>query len=354
MDGEATAVVESPGGVRASARGRRGPDRIDLMSGRRELSESVVENVLRAATLFSGLVVVLVALFVLERGVPAILHSGWHFLSGTGWDVDLEDAWSVPAGATFGALPLVVGSTLTTLGALVLTTVVGLGCSIALVEFSPGWLRRPVEAIVQLLAGIPSVVFGLVGFTLLVPFIGMLVPANAADVAPDVVYDGQALLTAVLVLAFMIMPFFVSVTSDALRAVPRSLMDGGRALGLTHWRAITRIQLPLALPGIIAAIVLSAARAMGEAIALSMVAGALALMPSFQHGAIYFFLTPMRTMASAIVETGGEAASVPSIQGALFGLATLLLLSSLALSVAARFAFAWSARKLQLASERSV
>ncbi len=193
------------------------------------------------------------------------------------------------------------------------------------------------------------------GFSLMVPFIETyVVPANAFEEVPDAVFDGQALLTAVIVLTFMIMPFFVSVTSDALRAVPRSLVDGGRALGLTHWRAVTKIQLPLALPGIIAGAVLAAARAMGEAIALSMVAGALAVVPTLENGPLYFVLTPVRTMASAIVETGGEAGSVPSIQGALFALATLLLIASLLLSVAARFAFTVSAKRLRLATERSV
>ena len=298
---------------------------------------------------------VLVAAFVLARGVPALVENGAQFVTGSGWDADLEDAWSVPEGATFGALPLIAGSVLTTLGALGFTVVIGLGCSVALVEFCPGWLRRPIEAVVQLLAGIPSVVFGLVGFSLMVPFIETyVVPANAFEEVPDAVFDGQALLTAVIVLTFMIMPFFVSVTSDALRAVPRSLVDGGRALGLTHWRAVTKIQLPLALPGIIAGAVLAAARAMGEAIALSMVAGALAVVPTLENGPLYFVLTPVRTMASAIVETGGEAGSVPSIQGALFALATLLLVASLLLSVAARFAFTISAKRLRLATERSV
>jgi phosphate ABC transporter permease protein PstC len=328
---------------------------IDLSVGRRQTSERAAEIILLCATVLSVLTVVLVAVFVLEQGIPALAENGIGFLTGTGWDADLENAWSVPEGATFGALPLIAGTVLTTLGALAITTVIGLGCSIALVEFCPGWLRRPIEAVVQLLAGIPSVVFGLVGFSLMVPFIGTyVVPVNSFEEVPDAVFDGQALLTAVIVLTFMIMPFFVSVTSDALRAVPRSLIDGGRALGLTQWRAVTKIQLPLALPGIIAGAVLASARAMGEAIALSMVAGALAVVPTLENGPLYFVLTPVRTMASAIVETGGEAGSVPSIQGALFALATLLLISSLILSVAARFAFAWSAKRMRLAPERAV
>jgi ABC-type phosphate transport system permease subunit len=123
---------------------------------------------------------------------------------------------------------------------------------------------------------------------------------------------------------------------------------------MTRWRSISRVQIPVALPGLIAGAVLAAARATGEAIALSMVAGALALTPGMSNGPLFFFLTPIRTMASAIVETGGEAMSIPQIEAALFGLAALLLLFSLVLSVLARFAFAWSAKRLRLSTGREL
>lgn len=327
---------------------------VDITAGKVRSSEHITMLVLRIATLFSAFVVVLVVLYVLERGLPAIAHSGMRFLTAATWDVDLENAWSVPEGATFGAWPLILGTLLTTLGALSLTLILGLGCSVVLVEFAPAWIRVPFETVVKLLAGIPSVVFGLVGFTVLVPAIARLVPADAVTVAPDLVLDGQSLLAGTLVLALMIMPFFVLVTSDALKSVPRPLVDGGRALGLSRWRTLVRVQLPVALPGIAAGAVLAVARGIGEAIALSMTAGALAAVPSMEHGLRYFMLTPVRTLASAIVETGGEAASIPSIQGALFGLAALLLISSTALSIASRFVFAWSARRMQLSTDRSV
>lgn len=334
--------------------GVRDRSRIDLTTGRGQ-NDSRVELVLKAATLFSALVVLLVAFFVLQKGIPGMIAGGWDFVLSGGWDVDLERAWSDPTFVAFSARPLIAGTALTTLMALTLAVLLGLGCAIFLTEVAPGWLREPAGALVQLLAGIPSVVFGLVGFAVVVPFItSHILPAHSMDVAPEIPFDGQSLLAAVIVLTFMIMPFFVAVATDALRAVPRPLRDGARALGMGKWRTIVRVQLPVALPGIIAGAVLGAARAIGEAIALSMVAGALALTPGIAHGPVFYLLTPVRTMASAIVETGGEAMSIPAIQGALFGLAAMLLFFSFALSLVARLAYSWSARKLNLLSDRTV
>jgi phosphate transport system permease protein len=208
---------------------------------------------------------------------------------------------------------------------------------------------------VQLLAGIPSVVFGLVGLSVVVPFItDRILPADAASVYPDIPLDGTSLMAAIVVLSFMILPFFVTVAVDSLRAIPRSYLDGGLALGLTKWRTITRIQIPAATPGLIAGIVLAAARAIGEAIAISMVAGAIAYVPSLQQGPLYFLLMPVRTMASAIVESGAEAMSIPQIESALFGLAAILLVFSLLLSLVARWSFAWFNKRMRVVTDRHV
>jgi ABC-type phosphate transport system permease subunit len=162
------------------------------------------------------------------------------------------------------------------------------------------------------------------------------------------------MLAGVVVLSFMILPFFVTVATDSLRAVPRSYVNGGLALGMQRWRAITRIQVPAAAPGLLAGAVLAAARAIGEAIALSMVAGSIAFIPSFEWGLKYFPFMPVRTMASAIVETGGEAMSIPEIEAALFGLAALLLFASLSLSLIARWVVDWYGKRISLASGRSL
>jgi phosphate transport system permease protein len=328
--------------------------RLDLNAPSVRDYEWLVRPLLLGAALFSGLVITVVIGFVFWKAWPLWQSEGLRFLTQGGWDSQLEDAWSGPS-PFFGAAPLLVGSVLTTAGAVLVAMIVGLGASIFLAELSPVWLRRPIETVVQLLAGIPSVVFGLVGLAVVVPFISdRLTPGNAGDIVTEVSLDGSCLLAAIVVLSFMILPFFVTVALDSLRSIPRSYMDGGLALGMTRWRTITRIQVPSATPGLIAGIVLSAARAIGEAIALSMVAGALAFIPTFAHGPLYFFLEPVRTMASAIVDTGIDASNIPTIEAALFALASVLLIFSLVLSLTARWAFVMFNRRMNVVTGRRV
>ena len=316
-------------------------------------TDRIMPVLLAAAAIFSGLVVTLLVFFVVQKAWPVFAHEGLRFVTATGWDSQLEDAWN--GTAFFGVRELIAGTAFTTLGALVVSLVLGLGCAIFLAELAPEWIKRPVEAVVQLLAGIPSVVFGLIGLMVVVPFIAAhLVPANSGDVVTEIPVDGSCLLAGILVLSFMILPFFVTVATDSLRSIPRSYMDGGLALGMTRWRAIVRIQLPAAAPGLIAGIVLAAARGIGEAIALSMVGGAIAFVPNLAHGPLYMLLEPIRTMASAIVENGGEAMDVPAIQAALFGLGTLLLIFSIGLSFVARWAFTIFNRRMGVVSGRAV
>lgn len=314
--------------------------------GRHARSEAFVQFVLKVTTIAAAAFVLLVAFYVLREGVPAVAAQGPSFVLSGGWDYDLASAWEDAAFASFGARPLIAGTVLTTCLSLLVCLVVGVGTAIFLAELAPDKVRAPVEALVQLLAGIPSVVFGLVGVSVVVPWItDNIVPENAWEVVPNIPIDGASLAAAVVVLSVMILPFFVSVATESLRSVPRAFVHGGLALGLTPWRTIWKVQLPAAAPGMLAGLVLAAARAIGEAIALSMVAGSLALTPGFADGPLYFLLTPIRTMASAIVETGGEAMSIEPIADALFGLATLLLVFSVLLSLTARVAFAWYARR---------
>jgi phosphate transport system permease protein len=222
-----------------------------------------------------------------------------------------------------------------------------------LAELGPLWLRRPVEALVRLLAGIPSVVFGLIGLTVVVPWVQRTFVSDELMLRhSDVPLDGSGLGVAILVLTFMILPFFVTVATDSLRAVPSRYRDGGLALGLSPWRSVTRIVIPAATPGIVAGLVLAAARAIGEAIAISMVGGAIAFIPRIADGPVAL-LEPLRTMAAAIVENG-ETMNVEPIQAVLFALATLLLLASLGLSLFARVVFARLQRRMGVVSDRAI
>ncbi|MDR3685592.1 MAG: phosphate ABC transporter permease subunit PstC [Coriobacteriia bacterium] len=330
------------------------PSKINLTeSVSRTASDTYMPYVLGAAAIFSGLVVTLLIFFVLQKAWPVFHSEGFRFITSKGWDQQLEDSWS--GKAFFGVLELIAGSIFSTLGALVLSLVLGLGCAVFLSELAPSWLKSPFETVIQLLAGIPSVVFGLVGLMVVVPFIANnLVPANSGDVVTEIPVNGSCLLAAIVVLGFMILPFFVTVATDSLRAIPRSYIDGGLALGMTRWRTITRIQLPAAAPGLVAGLVLAAARGIGEAIAISMIGGAIAFVPTLAHGPLYMLLEPIRTMASAIVENGGEAMDVPAMAAALFGLASLLLLFSISLSLVARWSFTQFNRRMGISSDRAI
>jgi len=330
------------------------PAKIDLTERvSRTASDRFMPYLLGAAAIFSGLVVALLIVFVVQKAWPVFHAEGLRYVTSGGWDSQLEDAWS--GKAFFGVKELIAGTALSTLGALLVSTVLGLGCAVFIAELSPRWIRRPFETVIQLLAGIPSVVFGLIGLMVVVPFIAdRLVPANAGDVVTEIPIAGACLLAAIAVLGFMILPFFVTVATDSLRAVPRSYIDGGLALGMTRWRTITRIQLPAAAPGLVAGLVLAAARGVGEAIAISMVAGAIAFIPNLAHGPLYMLLEPIRTMAAAIVENGGEAMDVPAMAAALFGLASLLLMFSVVLSLVARWSFTQFNRRMGIASDRAI
>ncbi len=319
----------------------------------RTASDRYMPYLLGAAAIFSGLVVAFLVFFVVQKAWPVFHSEGLRFITSGGWDTQLENSWS--GKAFFGVRELIAGTAYSTAGALLVSAFIGLGCAIFLAEFAPRWIKRPFEAIVQLLAGIPSVVFGLVGLMIVVPFIANnIVPANSGDVATEIPIAGSCLLAAIVVLGFMILPFFVTVATDSLRAVPRSYIDGGLALGMTKWRTITRIQLPSAAPGLVAGLVLAAARGVGEAIAISMVAGAIAFIPNLAHGPLYMLLEPIRTMAQAIVENGGDAMDVPAMAAALFGIASLLLAFSVVLSLIARWSFTQFNRRMGIASDRAI
>jgi phosphate transport system permease protein len=315
-------------------------------------AEWLIERALALFAVLSGSLILLIVLFVVEKSVPLIQRDGLAFLFRDGWDTTVVQAWEDPGFWNFGALPLIVGTAATVLGALASSVAIGTGCAVFLSEISPSWIVRPLEAVLRLLAGIPSVVFGLVGLTVVVPAIQKMFITEELTVRYiDVPLDGTSLLAGVLVLTFMILPFYVTVSTDALRAVPRTYREAGAALGLTKWRVIRKVVLPSALPGLFTGAILAVARGVGEAIAMSMVAGGLSNIPSLSNGFV-FFLEPVRTLASAIVENG-EGMSVPQVQAALFGLGTVLLMVCIALSLLSRAAYSWFYRQTGIAIGRT-
>ncbi len=210
---------------------------------------------------------ILVALIAAAR--PAIQRFGGTFFVGSSWD---------PVSLEFGVLPFIYGTLVSSALALLIAVPLGLGVAIFLSELVPGWLRSPISFFVELLAAIPSVVIGLWGIFVLVPWVrGTLEPVLKSAFGFLPLFSGPPLgigmLAAGLILAIMIVPFIVAVSTEVMRAVPRSQREAALALGATGWETTWTAVLPYARSGIIGAVFLALARALGETMAVTMVIG---------------------------------------------------------------------------------
>lgn len=219
-------------------------------------------------------VLAIITVFIFEQGTPIMFRYGFRsFLLGQDW---------YPSEKSFGLLPMIVGSLMVTFGALVIGVPLGLASAIFLTEFSHRRLARILKPVIELLAGIPSVVYGFIGLMFLVPFIRDKFGG-----------PGLSVLAASVILGIMILPTVISIAIDSIRAVPDSYREGSIALGATRWQTVRMVVLPAARSGIIAGIILGMGRAIGETMAVIMVAGNAADIP----GSI---LAPVRTLTSNI------------------------------------------------------
>jgi phosphate transport system permease protein len=224
------------------------------------------------------------------KAAPAIRVNGWHFLTGTQWSYGSGYATTVhtdgvahPAGSTFGALPIIVGTLQSSLIALIIAVPISIGTAFALTERMPTWLSRPLGFAIELLAGIPSVVIGLWGLLILAPDLAHHVYPWLGHRLPDIPFfdffkgpptaTGQGLLTAGLVLGLMIVPIISSTTRDLFNQVPPLPKEGATALGMTEWEVAHKITIPWVRSGIIGATVLGLGRALGETVAVALVSG---------------------------------------------------------------------------------
>ncbi|HFR3410723.1 TPA: phosphate ABC transporter permease subunit PstC [Streptococcus suis] len=227
----------------------------------RQFRETGMQAVFFLAACISVLSVVFICIFLFSASLPAIQEIGWgNFLFGLDWR---------PSNQLFGVLPMIVGSVYVTFGALVLGVPIGILTAVFLAFFCPEKWYPIFKRTVSLMAGIPSVVYGFFGLVVLVPFIRSNVGGH-----------GMGVLTASILLGIMILPTIISVSEAALRAVPETYYQGGLALGASHERSIFFIILPAARRGIMASVILGLGRAMGETMAVIMVAGNQALIPS--------------------------------------------------------------------------
>lgn len=284
--------------------GRRGVDR-------KRLFEDIIHGIFLVLGLITVGCVLLITVYLVISGIPAIREIGLvKFLFGTKWA-------STAAEPSFGILPFILTSIWGTGGAILIGVPIGFFAAVYLAKFAPAKVRSVMESAVSLLAGIPSVVYGLVGMLILVPGIRKLFG----------VPDGASLLAAVIVLAIMILPSIIKVSMTALDAVPKEYEDASLALGATPVETCFRVSVPAAKSGIAAAVVMGVGRAIGEAMAVMMVSGNVPNMPSL-FGSVRFLTT---AVASEMSYSGGLQ------RQALFSIALVLFLFIMLINAALNF-----------------
>jgi phosphate transport system permease protein len=322
------------------------PDRSRLLSGFGTWSDQRAVRTLGALASTVLLLILGMVVFVFAKAWPSFSHNGlaW-FGAGGNVDVQLGAIFKSPGNPqhyvyTMHAWPLLYATALTTLGAVMIGLVLAVLSAMFIVEFAPPPMRSLLYPVVRLLAAVPSVVYGLIGILVLVPFVGNHVTTahEKASVAYVVQLTGASLVVAVVILTVMITPIMIAIITDALRAVPTGWSEGALALGVNRFRVMRTIVVRAARPAIVAAVVLATARALGEAIMLSMVSGSVAFAPNPLDGGI-FFLEPLRPLAATIVDNAEGLSVVPFAQ-TIYAFAAVLLVSSVALSIGG-----WAAKR---------
>jgi len=276
--------------------------------GRRlERNDRLVRLALLVVAFSAVSILLVITVFIVGQGAPIMVRYGFKsFLAGTDW---------YPTEKLFGLWPMIVGSFYVTLGAMVIGVPLGLSCAIVLTEFSSKRVRSVIKPVVELLAGIPSVVYGFLGVVILVPFIRETFGG-----------PGLSVLAAAIILGIMILPTIISISVDSLQAVPQTYREGSIALGATKWQTVRMVLLPAARSGIVASIILGMGRAVGETMAVIMVAGNAAALPRS-------LLAPVRTLTSNIALEMGYASG--EHRQALFATGVILFIIIMVLNSAA-------------------
>ena len=241
---------------------------------------------------------------------------------------------------TFHAWALIWSTILIVGGAVMIALVCSLFVAVFIVEFAPDWMRAVLGPVVRLLAMVPSVVYGLIGVLVIVPFINNhLISEHAkASVTPIITLDGYSLLAAVVILAVMIAPLMIAIFVNGLRAVPRGWLEGSLALGVNPWRTVWKVGVRTARPALVAGTVLATARGVGEAVMLSMVSGSVGFAPNPADGLVFIY-EPSRPIAATIIDNIDQLTS-PPMRHTLYALGAVLLFSAAMLSFAG-----WAAKQ---------
>lgn len=257
--------------------------------------------------------VLLIGIFVFKEGSPVLIKYGLgNFLFGERWN---------PTNQIYGIYPMIVGTLFVTFVAILIGAPMGIAVAIYLAEISSGKLPKLIVPAVELLAGIPSVIYGLFGMFAIRGIIESLSRGLLQGVLPQNYQSGYSILTAGIVLAIMILPTVINISLDSLRAVPKEYKEGSLALGASHWQTIYKVLVPAAKSGIVTAIILGVGRALGETMAVIMVIGNTPLVPALNWTGLF---APARSMTANIALEMGYAG--PEHQQALFATGIVLFI----------------------------
>jgi phosphate transport system permease protein len=278
----------------------------------KEQSEFIITRTVKFTGYSAILFVILIFYFLVSEGIVTLGEVTIPNLFSTRW---------YPIEEYFGILPLIGGSIIVTLGAMIVAVPIGICMAIYISEISPRWAREILKPLVELLGGLPSVVLGFLGVLILSPYLRELLnlPTGLTALAGSILLSGIAL------------PTIISISEDALDAVPRSYRDASLALGATQWQTIWHVTLPAARSGVLTAVMLGIGRAIGETMTVMMVTGNAPVLPT---GLRYLFL-PVRTMTATIAAEMGEVAKGSVHYHVLFFIGIVLFLISLAINISA-------------------
>jgi phosphate transport system permease protein len=274
--------------------------------------ETFVTAIVKTCGYSAVVFVILIFFFLLRQGLPALFEVKLGDLFTTRW---------YPIENHFGILPLLTGSLVVTVGAMLIAIPFGIGTAVFLAEIAPRWMREILKPLVELLGGIPSVVLGFLGILLLSPFLRVFLNLPT----------GLTALAGALLLGAIAIPTTVSIAEDALDSVPQGYREGALALGATKWQTIWRVTLPAARSGVLTALMLGVGRTIGETMAVMMVTGNAPVMAI----KLTSILSPVRTMTATIAAEMGEVANGSTHYHVLFLIGLILFLISLAVNITA-------------------
>lgn len=276
-------------------------------------SEWIINLIIRLSGYSSILFVTLIFLFLLKEGLPAL-----------GGDVPLSSLFGArwyPIEGYFSLWPLLYGSLVVTLGALIIGLPIGVGTSVFISEIAPPWVNQLVKPLIELLAGLPSVVLGFLGIQIAVPLLRRMFDLPT----------GLSAFSGAIILALISTPTIVSITEDALNTVPQAYREAALAVGATRWQVIWGVTVPAAKSGILTAVMLGIGRSVGETMAVMMVTGNAPVLPR----GLNLFFTPVRTMTATIASEMGEVATGSPHYEVLFFIGIVLFVLSLTINIAA-------------------